>query len=161
MFTIRANYSDTIEVKSNLETVREFFADIKNFVELMPGIESIHIDAKGIAHWTIRAEIPFVGQMMQKFAVVKTEDGEEIIEWSPVAGEAKNLLRFAAEFLEKGKNQTLVHFTQVVEMRRNSARELHMLAGLAGESIISSEMSKGVAQMIKTFVRKAKEKLEK
>ena len=161
MFTIKANYSGTVEVKSSLDEVREFFADIRNFVELMPGIESIHVDAKGIAHWTIRADIPIVGSMMQKFAVVKTEDEEEAIEWSPVAGEAKNLLRFAAEFLEKGKNQTLVHFSHVVEMRRSSARELHLLAGLAGESIISSEMSKRIAEMINVFVRKAKEKLEK
>jgi carbon monoxide dehydrogenase subunit G len=161
MFTIRANYSDTVEVKTSLDAVRDFFADVKNFVDLMPGVESIHIDANGIAHWTIRAEIPLVGSMMQKFAMEKTEDEQEIIEWSPVAGEAKNLLRFAAEFLEKGKNLTLVRFTQFVELRRNSARELHFLAGLAGEAIISSEMKKSIAGMIKTFVQKAKDKLEK
>ena len=161
MFTIRANYSDTVEVKTSLDAAREFFADIKNFVDFMPGVESIHVDANGIAHWTVRAEIPLVGSMMQKFAVVKTEDENEIIEWSPVAGEAKNILRFAAEFLEKGKNLTLVQFTQFVELRRNSARELHFLAGLAGEAIISSEMKKSIAGMIKTFIRKAKEKLEK
>jgi carbon monoxide dehydrogenase subunit G len=160
MFTIRANYSDTVEVKTSLDAAREFFADIKNFVDFMPGVESIHLDANGIAHWTVRAEIPLVGSMMQKFAVVKTEDEKEIIEWSPVAGEAKNILRFAAEFLEKGKNLTLVQFTQFVELRRNSARELHFLAGLAGEAIISSEMKKSIAEMIRTFVRKAKEKLE-
>lgn len=160
MFTIRANYSDTIEVKTNLEKVREFFLDIKNFVELMPGVERIYIDAKGIAHWTIRAEIPFIGAMTQKFAVELTENEEEIVEWSPAAGEAKNLLRYAAEFLEKGKNLTVVQFTQAVELRRKSARELHLLAGLAGESIISSEMSKRIAEMLKIFVQRAKEKLE-
>jgi len=161
MFTIRANYSDTVEVRTSLDAVRDFFADIKNFVELMPGVESIHIDAKGIMHWTIRADVPVIGSMMQKFAVVKAVDEEESIEWSPVAGEARNLLRFAAEFLEKGKNLTLVQFSQVVELRRNSARELHLLAGLAGESIISSEMTKSVAKMINTFVKRAKDKLEK
>ena len=160
MFTIRANYSDTIEVKTNLEKVREFFLDIKNFVELMPGVERIHIDAKGVAHWTIRAEIPFIGAMTQKFAVELTENEEEIVEWSPAAGEAKNLLRYAAEFLEKGKNLTVVQFTQAVELRRKSARELHLLAGLAGESIISSEMSKRIGEMLKIFVQRAKEKLE-
>ena len=36
MFTIRAKYTDTVEVKTNLERAREFFADIRNFVELMP-----------------------------------------------------------------------------------------------------------------------------
>ncbi len=69
MFTIRAGYSDKVEVKSSLEKARAFFGDIKNFVELMPSVESIYTDAKGVSHWTIRADIPFVGSMMQKFAV--------------------------------------------------------------------------------------------
>lgn len=160
MFTIRAKYSDKIEVKSNLEKVREFFGDIRNFVELMPSVESIHTDAKGVAHWTIRAEIPIIGSMMQKFAVELAESDEERIEWIPVGGETKNLLRYAAEFIEKGKDLTVVQFTQAVEMRRDSARELHLLAGLAGESIISSEMTKKIAEMLKTFFRRAQEKLE-
>lgn len=160
MFTINAKYSDSVEVNANIEAVREFFSDIRNFIELMPGIESIHKDANGIAHWKIRADIPFVGSMTQKFDVQLTEDNESRIEWSPVAGETKNLLRYAAEFLEKGKNLTLVNFSQVVEMRRNSARELHLLAGLAGESIISGEMNKRIAEMIQNFTGKAKIKLE-
>jgi hypothetical protein len=53
-----------------------------------------------------------------------------------------------------------VQISQTVEMRRNSARDLHLLAGLAGESIISGEMSKRVAEMIKIFVQKARERLE-
>ena len=160
MFTINAKYSDTVEVNANIKAVREFFSDIKNFIELMPGIESIHKDATGIAHWKIRADIPFIGSMTQKFDVQLTEDTESRIEWSPVVGETKNLLRYAAEFFEKGQDLTLVNFSQFVEMRRNSARELHMLAGLAGESIISGEMDKRIAEMIQNFTRKAKIKLE-
>ncbi|MBA3633588.1 MAG: hypothetical protein H0W58_12405 [Acidobacteria bacterium] len=160
MFIIRADYSDQVEVKTSLEKVREFFGDIKNFVELMPSVESIHTDAKGISHWTIRADIPFVGSMMQKFAVEMAENNEERIEWLPVAGETKNLLRYAAEFIEKGKNLTFVQFSQAVELRRNSARELHLLAGLAGESIISSEMSKKIAEMLTLFIQRARERLE-
>ncbi|CAN5701383.1 hypothetical protein BH18ACI1_BH18ACI1_06860 [soil metagenome] len=160
MFTIRAGYSDKVEVKTNLEKARAFFGDIKNFVELMPSVESIYTDAKGVSHWTIRADIPFVGSMMQKFAVEQAENSEERIEWLPVAGETKNLLRYATEFIEKGKNLTLVQFSQAVELRRNSARELHLLAGFAGESIISSEMSKKIAEMLTLFIQRARERLE-
>ena len=160
MFTIRANYSDKIEVKTSLEKVRAFFADIKNFVELMPSVESIHTDAKGISHWTIRAEIPFAGSMIQKFAVQLSENSLERIEWMPIAGESKNLLRYAAEFIEKGTNLTLVQFSQVVELRRNSAQELHLLAGLAGESIISKEMTRKIAEMLSLFIHRARERLE-
>jgi carbon monoxide dehydrogenase subunit G len=161
MFTVKAGYSDNVEVQTNIEKVREFFSDITNFVDLMPGIASIHTDAKGVAHWKIQADIPLVGQMMQKFAVELSENTEERIEWFPVPVETQNFLRFSAEFLEKARNVTLVHFSQMVELRRKSARDLHYLAGLAGESLISTEMTKKVREMIKVFIQRAKEKLEK
>ncbi len=161
MFTIRAKYTDTVEVLTSLEAVRAFFADIRNFVELMPEVESIHTDAKGVTHWKIRADIPFAGVMMQRFAVQLAENSEDRIEWSPIEGETKNLMRYAADFFEKSANITLVNFTQMVELRRNSARELHILAGVAGEAIISHEMTKRISRMLGTFVQKAKEKLER
>lgn len=161
MFTIRAVYNDTVEIKTNIEAAQEFFSDIRNFIELMPGIESIHTDFKGVTHWKIYAEVPFVGIFSEKFAVQLAENSIERIEWSPIAGETKNLLRYAADFLEKGSNSTLVQFSQIVELRRNSARELHLLAGVAGETMISREMSRRIGEMIKTFVQKAKNKLEK
>jgi carbon monoxide dehydrogenase subunit G len=161
MFTVKAGYSDNVELRSNVDRVREFFADIRNFVDLMPGIASIHTDAKGIAHWKIEAEIPLIGPMMQKFAVELAENTEERIEWFPAGAETQNFLRFSADFLQKAKDVTLVHFSQMVELRRKSARDLHMLAGLAGESIISNEMTKKVTEMIKVFIQRSKEKLER
>lgn len=161
MFTIKAGYTDEIEVRSDLERVRAFFADVTNFADLMPGIQQIHTDAKGVAHWKIQAEIPFVGAMMQRFAVELAENTEQRIEWSPLRTEAQNFLRYSAEFFQKAKDLTVVHFSQMVELRRKSARELHYLAGLAGESLISNEMSKRIADMIKVFIDRAKERLEK
>ena len=161
MFTIKAGYTDDIEVRSSADKVREFFADITNFAELMPGILQIHTDAKGVAHWKIQAEIPFVGQMLQNFAVELAENNEHRIEWSPIRTEAQNFLRYSAEFIEKAKNLTVVHFSQMVELRRKSGRELHYLAGLAGETLVSNEMTKRIAEMIKIFIDRAKERLEK
>lgn len=160
MFTVKAGYSDNVELRSSVERVREFFADLGNFADLMPGVASIHTDAKGVAHWKIEAEIPLVGQMMQKFAVELTEKTDDRIEWFPIRAESQNFLRFSADFFEKAKNVTQVHFSQMVELRRKSARDLHMLAGLAGESLISNEMSKRIQEMIRVFIQRAKEKLE-
>ena len=160
MFTVKAGYSDNIELNTSLEKAREFFADFRNFADLMPGIASIHTDAKGVAHWKIEADIPLVGTMVQKFAVVLAENTEERIEWFPVLVESENFLRYSAEFLEKARNKTLVHFSQMVELRRRSARDLHMFAGIVGESVISSEMTKKITEMIKVFIRRARERLE-
>jgi carbon monoxide dehydrogenase subunit G len=161
MFTVKAGYSNDIEIMSSVDKVREFFLDIKNFAELMPGVQQVHTDAKGIAHWKVQTEIPLVGQILQKFALELSEASEQRIEWSPIRTEAENFLRYSADFLAKAKNVTLVHFSQMVELRRRSARDLHYLAGLAGESLISSEMSKRITEMIKVFIGRAKERLEK
>ena len=160
MFTIKAGYSDDIVVQSSADQVREFFSDLRNFVDLMPGIQTIHTDAKGVTHWKIEADIPLVGTILQKFELELAENSEERVEWFPVARETQNFLRFSADFFEKAKNQTMVHFSQMVELRRKSARERHMLAGLAGEGMISNEMTKKVTEMIKVFIQRAKERLE-
>jgi len=161
MFTIKAGYSNDIELKTSVEKVREFFADATNFVDLMPGVQQIHIDASGIAHWRVETEIPVVGAIRQKFALELSENTDDRVEWAPRKAEAENFLRYSADFLEKAKNITLVHFSQMVELRRKNARELHALAGLAGETLISNEMTKRITEMIKVFVEKAKERLER
>ena len=161
MFTVKAGFSDDIEVRTSIDKVREFFGDITNFAELMPGVDQVYIDAKGVAHWKVQAQIPFVGQMLQKFALELAENSADRIEWSPLRTEAENFLRYSADFLEKAKDVTVVRFSQFVELRRKKASELHSLAWLAGESLISSEMTKSITEMIRVFIEKAKERLEK
>lgn len=161
MFTVKAGYASDIEINSSVDKVREFFLNITNFAEMMPGVEQIHTDAKGIAHWKVQTEVPVVGHILQKFSLELAENTEDRVEWSPLRTEAENFLRYSADFLEKAKDITLVHFSQAVELRRKSARDLHSLAWLASESLISSEMTKSITKMIKVFVDKAKEKLEK
>ncbi len=161
MFTIRTDFSDKFEVDAPIEKVREFFADIKNFIELMPNVESIHTNGDGTARWTIRAEIPLIGAMRQSFAVELSENTDERIEWIPQASEKQNFLRYAADFIEKSANSTLVQFSQNVELRRKVAREFHLLAGLAGENRISQGMQWEVSGMIRKFVQRAKERLKK
>lgn len=160
MFTIRAGFTDKIEIKTNIDKVRDFFSDIKNFVDLMPGVASIHTDSKGVAHWKIQADIPHIGQIMQRFELFLAENSEERLEWFPLKEETHNFMRYSADFLSKARDVTVIQFSQMVELRRKSGRELHMLAGLAGESLISSELSKKVQEMIKVFIQRAKERLE-
>ncbi len=161
MFTVRAAFSDKFEIKTSLGKAHAYFIDLRNFIELMSNIESIHTDAKGVTRWTIRDDIPLIGSMRQTFPVTLSENTSERIEWTPVTGETQNFLRYSADFMEKDDAAILVQISQSVEMRRNSARELHPLAALAGESAVSKGMQRRVVEMIKTFMRKSKERLEK
>ncbi len=159
MFRIRAEHSEQIEVKTSVERAREFFDNLRNVADLMPGIENITTEASGVKRWMVRADIPMLGTMRVAFAVEQTADQPERIEWSPAATEKKNYLRYAATFQQRGA-QTLVRIVQHVELRRQHARELHMLAGLAGESRISAELQRRVADMLKTFLTRARARLE-
>ena len=159
MFRIRAEFNDQMEIGASLSRVREFFADPLNFAGLMPGVERITSETGGVRRWTIRADVPVIGAIYQMFAVRQTDDGEHRIEWSPVADEKKNLLRYAAAFEEVGA-RTLIRIAQRVELRRDQARELHLLAGLLGEHRLSSEMQGRVTEMMRAFLQSARVKLE-
>lgn len=159
MFTIKAGFSDKFEVNAGMERVREFFADNRNIVEMMDGVESIHTDNKGITHWKIFAEVPLIFSLKVSFPVELAEKTDERIEWIPAGGETQNLLKYSADLFEMDDDLTMVQLVQNVEIRRRSARELHPLAGLAGENIISAEMKRRITEMMGKFIRKAQEKL--
>ena len=160
MFKIKASYNEQFEVRASAESVRAFFADTRNFVEMMPNIQSIKARENGTTLWTIRAEIPVLGSMTESFSVQMAENNPNSIEYAPAPDETKNFLRYSADFEEQAAGKTRVNISQMVEIRRNKAGELHFLAGLAGESLISAEMQKRVSAMIKVFLEKAREKLE-
>jgi uncharacterized membrane protein len=160
VFRIKAEYSEQVELKTSIERARKFFGELANFTELMPGIESIRKEASGIIRWTVRADVPLLGAMRAAFAVEQTDDTPERIEWSPAAIEQQNYLRYSAVFEKRSATSVLVRIVQRVEMRRHHARELHLLAGLAGEGRISAEMQKRVTEMVKTFLQRARVRLE-
>src|SRR5215813_4364779 len=159
MFRIKASYSDQMELRTTLERAREFFGELRNFADLMPGIEGIRKEAGGIMRWMVRAEVPVIGAVHAAFAVEKTEDSPDRLEWSPARSEMKNYLRYAAVFEERG-HKVLIRIVQHVELRRQHAKDLHRFAILVGEGRISAEMQKRVKEMIKTFLERARVKLE-
>ncbi len=160
MFQIRAAFNEQLDIRTSVERARVFFGDLRNFVELMPGVEKITNDTQGVVRWLIRAEVPVIGSMRQMFSVEQSIDAPARIQWSPVPTEKKNLLRYSAAFLERGSALTRIIIEQRVELRRQAARELHMLAGMVGENRLSAELQKGVTAMMQTFLERARVKLE-
>lgn len=159
MFRIRADYNDQFEVGANLAQARAFFGDPLNFVGMMPGVEKITSEANGDRRWTIRADVPLIGALRQTFIVRSMDAQDDRIEWGPAANEKNNLLRYAAAFEEIGP-RTLIRLAQRVELRRQQAKELHLLAGLIGERKLSAEMQTHVTEMMRAFLRHARARLE-
>ncbi len=159
MFQVKAGFDEKLEVKTTMERARAFFGDLRNFAELMPGVEQIKQEAGGAARWLIRADVPVIGSIRQAFSVAQVDDRPERIEWSPAPQERGNFLRYYAAFEQQGA-RVLVRVVQRVELRRGRAAELHMLAGLVGESRLSAELQKGVTEMMRTFLQRARARLE-
>lgn len=159
MFRIRAALDQQVEWKTHTEAARAFFNDLRNFVELMPGVERITTDALGVARWLFSVEVPVVGSVRQTFSVVQSVDEPLSIEWSPAATETKNFLRYSAAF-EPRSTTTLIRVAQRVELRRASAGELHPLAALAGESRLGAALQKVLGEMLQTFLQRGRTRLE-
>jgi hypothetical protein len=159
MFRIGGSYSEQLELRTTLARAREFFGEFRNFVDLMPNIEGIRKEAGGIMRWIVCTEVPIIGPVHASFAVEKTDDRPDRLEWSPARSEMKNYLRYAAAFEERG-HKVLIRIAQHVELRRPHARDLHRFAALVGEGAISAEMQKRVREMIKVFLERSQAKLE-
>lgn len=161
MFIVKSRFEEQIEIGNTLENVRDFFSDPKNFVTLMSGVESIKAMSDTLNRWIIRVDFPVIGTIKQEFLVEKTADSDEFIEWMPAKTEKQNFLRFSADYLVKNANKTVVRLLQMVELRRERATQLHLLAAVAGEAIINQEMTKHISKMLNNFLQQAKSKLEK
>ncbi len=160
MFQVKAAFKEQFDVKASAERARAFFGDLKNLVELIPGVERITSEAGGVARWLIRADVPVIGSVRHAFAVEQSANAPSIIEWTPARGEKKNFLRYTATFEER-EGVTRVRLEQRVELRREAARELHPLASLVGESRLSAELQKRLGEMMRSFLERARATLEK
>src|SRR5262245_24558048 len=100
MFRIKASYKAALDINAPLARVREFFRDLKNFAEMLSGIESIRREEGGVARWTITADTP-IGHVRFSFPVQQTIYRADLIEWSPAGDESGNLLRYSVGFAER------------------------------------------------------------
>lgn len=160
MFTIKSNVNESYEYRTTIEKARKFFSDGNNYTELMPNLDGIHTDIRGITRWNISVAVPLIGTWKMSFMVdfLATDD---IIEWYPSSSEKQNFLRCVAQLIEKNDDLVQVRITNNLELRRPHAKDFHIFAAMAGERTISQEMEAEVSKMIKNFLIKAKEKLEK
>jgi carbon monoxide dehydrogenase subunit G len=159
MFRIRAEFREDLEIGASVERVRAFLGAPQTFARLMPGVEGISEEGESAAVWVVRADVPLVGVLRESFHLARTDDSASRIEWAPAPGEQKNLLRYAISFEGRGATRCLVRVALRVELRRQRAALLHLMAGLIGERRISAGMQERVEKMMKTFLEGARAEL--
>jgi len=159
MFRVKSSFKTELEIKAPLTRVRAFFADLRNFPELLPGVENIRHELGGIARWTIATDTP-VGRVRLSLPVRETSPHADVIEWSPALQESENLLRYSLKFEERD-GTTAVTVSQQVELRRKRAWDLHPGVALMGEARISNALQRRINEAIEDFLVRVKERLEK
>lgn len=158
MFRVKSSFKTEIEINAPLSKVRAFFADLTNFTELLPGVESIRHELGGIARWTIATNTP-VGRVRLSLPVRQTSSHVDEIEWSPAPNEDQNLLRYFIKF-EEANGLTVVQISQQVELRRKHAWDLHPGVALMGEARLSNALQRRINEAIENFLVRVKKKLE-
>jgi carbon monoxide dehydrogenase subunit G len=158
MFRIKSSFKDQIEIKAPLLSVKEFFATLTNFTDMLAGVESIRREPGGTFRWTIATETP-VGHVRFSFPVRETSPHANTIEWSPALSEEQNLLRYSLKFAEQ-QGVTSIYISQQVELRRKRAWDLHPGVGLMGETRLSNALQRRINEAIDNFLERVKEKLE-
>ena len=157
MFRVKSAFKTKLEIKAPVNQVRAFFANLKNFTDLLGGVESIRREPGGV-RWTIATDTP-VGRVRMSLPVRHTSTHANVIEWSPALHETQNLMRYSLKFEER-KGMTLVNISQQVELRRKRARDLHPGVGLMGEARLSAGLQRRINEAIENFLNRVKEKLE-
>ena len=158
MFRVKSSFKTKLEIRTSLSKARQFFANLKNFTELLGGVESIRREPGGIMRWTIATETP-VGHVRFSFPIRETSPHADTIEWSPAPNEAQNLLRYSLKF-EENDGLTSIDVSQQVELRRKRAWDLHPGVGLMGEARLSNALQRRINEAIENFLVLVKEKLE-
>jgi len=158
MFRVKSSFKTELEIKAPLARVRAFFADLRNFPELLSGVENIRHELGGIARWTIATDTP-VGRVRLSLPVRETSPHADVIEWSPALQESENLLRYSLKFEERD-GTTAVTVSQQVELRRKRAWDLHPGVALMGEARISNALQRRINEAIESFLETVKERLE-
>ncbi|HEX7722377.1 MAG TPA: hypothetical protein VF397_09475 [Pyrinomonadaceae bacterium] len=158
MFRVRSSFKGKLKVDAPLQTVKNFFANLSHFTEMLGGVEAIRREPGGIARWIIATDTP-VGNVRFSFPVSESSPRADMIEWSPAANERENLLRYSLKF-EESNNRTVVDISHQVELRRNRAWDLHPGVGLMGEARLSSALQRRINEAIEEFLVRVKEKLE-
>ena len=158
MFRVRSSFKGKLKVDAPSQAVKNFFANLSHFTEMLGGVEAIRREPGGIARWTIATDTP-VGRVRLSLPVRETSPHADVIEWSPALNEDQNLLRYSLR-LEEQNDATLVDVSQQVELRRKRAWELHPGVALMGEARLNNALSKRINSAIEDFLVRVKEKLE-
>ena len=158
MFRVKSSFKKKIEIRAPLQSVRNFFATLTNFTDMLGGVESIRREAGRVMRWTIETDTP-VGHVKFSFPVRETSPHADMIEWTPALNEGQNLLRYSLKFEEKN-GATSVDISHQVELRRKRAWELHPGVGMMGETRLSNALQRRINAAIEEFLERVKEKLE-
>lgn len=153
MFRLKADCSEETEIRCDIERVYDFFSAARNWVTLLPSLESLTPERDGNWRWTVRADVPMLGPMRVPFRVQRAEMPVTRIEYTPALGETQNYLRCVAALSTVEGWGTRIKISQALELRRTDARALHPLAALAGEARISAEIQRQMTLKLREFFR--------
>lgn len=122
------------------------------FERYMPGVKAVTDKGDDCYEWQYRIEMPFA-EALELAILTKRGQGENCVEFCAANAEAENQMRCSLGFKETDAARTDVELKLSIGVRRKSGSEIHPLAMLFGEGMMSYQMRLKMESIATDFLK--------
>jgi hypothetical protein len=159
LFTVDASASASYSVSVPREALRSYLDDIGLFSRNMPGVVGVTlIDANRYLYRTERT-VPLSPSLKTDFEVRKETHGDSLTIYRSTDENSFNYMACSVLIRPRDAGHTSIDIQLRVRLTRENASEIHWLAPLLGESLISRQMSIDLEEMLHDFIERSNEEL--
>ncbi len=159
LFTVDASASVTYEVAIPRQELGTYLDDIGLFARNMPGV--VAVEPIGTQRYLYRTErsIPLSTPMRTDFEVCRATEGDSLTIYRSTNDQSSNYMECRVLIRPEGASQTSIGIHLRVRLIREHASDIHWLAPLLGETLISRQMSLDLEDMLHEFVNRSTQEL--
>jgi uncharacterized membrane protein len=149
-FTISAEVENKTTINLSQKIVHDYFEDLTIYPKFFPDMVSVTDKGNNQSEWTYRVDYPLAEAWNAVFEQFKKGTSENLLFESNSTDQ--NYLKCNASFTSVSSNRTLVDIYIKVVLTREKASDIHFLAGVLGEKLISEKMKSKLDDDLQTFI---------
>ena len=159
-FTVSAEVEKSSVVNLSKDKVRTYITDLTIYPRFFPEIVSVKNLNDSVSEWLYRVDAPLASPYNLTFILIEKNTSQDtMILESKDPG--PDYLLCKAYFNPIADNRTSVTISFKISMSRESASDIHFLAGLFGEKFISDRMQEKLEDDLEIFIARASKDMYK
>jgi len=150
-FTISAEVEQSASFNINQKTVHDYFLNLNIYPKYFPDMVSVTDDGNNKSEWTYKVDYPLSPTWDITFDEKENDSPNSQLVFESDKNN-NNYLYCRAVFKNISETQTGVDITIKVTLTREKASDIHFLAGIMGEKLISEKMKSKLEDDLQTFI---------